>query len=258
MRVHVALGPADFPAARRGARTALVVDVMRASTTVVAACAAGCLRVVPVSDREAALRAAAGLARTGPVLLAGERGGESLSGFDLGNSPLEYTAGGVAGRTVVLTTTNGTAAMLEAAGAEAAAVAAFTNLEASARWAVAAGRDVTILCAGEAGELSLEDAVCAGFLVESLADGGARLEPTDAATAARRIAHFYAACLHRLAEDSRWARRLIARGRQADVDACLTRAGLDQVPVLRDGAFVPGPAAARATAGPVGAVEKAT
>ena len=171
MHVHVALSPAEFAGAPLERRTALVVDVIRASTTVVAACAAGCRRIVPARDRAAALRAADALGAAG-VLLAGERHGETIAGFDLGNSPLEYTADRVSGRTVVLTTTNGTAAMLEAQRAAGAGVAALTNLEAAARWAAAQGRDVTVLCAGEGGQLSLEDAVCAGLLVEALAGAG--------------------------------------------------------------------------------------
>jgi 2-phosphosulfolactate phosphatase len=78
-----------------------------------------------------------------PVLLAGERGGDPIEGFDLGNSPLDCTADRVGGRTLVLTTTNGTNAMLKAGEAEAAAIAALTNVGAAARWAVARGRDIT-------------------------------------------------------------------------------------------------------------------
>lgn len=239
MHVHVALSPADFPGARLDRRAALVVDVIRASTTVVMACAARCRRVVPVRDREEALRAAGAMPRAEAVL-GGERDGEPIAGFDLGNSPLEYTAARVAGRTVVLTTTNGTAAMLEARRAAVAAVAALANVDAAARWAAAQDRDVTVLCAGEAGAVSLEDTVCAGLLVEALAASGARLDASDAATAARRVAAFYVARLSRLAEDSRWARRLVGRGRGADVEACLTLAGVSLVPVLRDGAIASG------------------
>lgn len=242
MHVHVALSPADFPGARLERRAVLVVDVIRASTTVVMACAARCRRVVPVRDRDEALRAA-GAMPPAEALLGGERDGEPIAGFDLGNSPLEYTADRVAGRTVVLTTTNGTAAMLEARRAAVAAVAALANVDAAARWAATQGRDVTVLCAGEAGAVSLEDAVCAGLLVEALAAGGTPVEASDAATAARRLAAFYAARLSRLAEDSRWARRLVGRGREADVEACLTLAGLSLVPQLRDGAIEPGGAA---------------
>jgi 2-phosphosulfolactate phosphatase len=237
MHVHVALSPAEFSGARLERRAALVVDVIRASTTVVAACASGCERILPARDRAAALRLAEEL---GPdVVLGGESGGDPIDGFDLGNSPLEYTAARVAGRTVVLTTTNGTPAMIAARRAGAGAVAAFTNLEAAARWAVAQERDVTVLCAGEAGEFSLEDAVCAGFLVEAIAAAGAPIETSDAATAARRAADSYVSRLGRLAEDSRWARRLVRRGRQEDVEVCLSLAGIDQVPRLREEAIVP-------------------
>jgi phosphosulfolactate phosphohydrolase-like enzyme len=106
-----------------------------------------------------------------------------------------------------------------------------------------------VLCAGEGGQVSLEDAVCAGLLVETLAGAGCPVEASDAATAARRAASFYATRLWHLAEDSEWARRLARRGRGADVAACLTLAGLAQVPELRAGAIEPGapnPAGGRA------------
>jgi 2-phosphosulfolactate phosphatase len=237
MRIHVALGPAEYAAAPLEDRAVLVVDVIRASTTVVAACAAGCRRILPVRDRETAVARKRALEGVG-ALLGGERNGETIAGFDLGNSPLEYTEERVSGRTVVLTTSNGTAAMLEAGRAAVAAVAALTNVEAAARWAGDRGLDLTVLCAGEAGQVSLEDVVCAGLIVDVLAGSGVAVEATDAATTARRAAGFYAERLPRLAEDSRWARRLVERGRGADVAACLRRAGLGHVPEIRAGAIV--------------------
>ena len=127
MRVHVALTPADAAGLALDGWAAVVVDVLRATTSVVAACTAGCARVIPVADVNAALERA----RQCPddeVLLAGERGGEPIAGFHLGNSPLEFTAERVGGRTIVLTTTNGTAAMLNACTAAEGAVAALTNV----------------------------------------------------------------------------------------------------------------------------------
>jgi 2-phosphosulfolactate phosphatase len=245
MRVHVALTPGEFPTLSLGGRVALVVDVLRASTTVVAACAAGCRQVIPVATAEAARERAA---RVGDALLAGERGGDMIPGFDLGNSPLEYTADRVARRSIVLTTTNGTAAMLAAADADAAAVAALTNVDAVVRWAVEQGRDVTVLCSGEAGRLSLEDAVCAGVVVDRLA-AEATIDATDAALLARRAGQYYAPDLSRLVADSTWARKLTRAGRAADLAACLAFAGVDMVPVLIGGAVVPGaPAGAPAAA----------
>ncbi|MCI0546439.1 MAG: 2-phosphosulfolactate phosphatase [Candidatus Rokubacteria bacterium] len=237
MRVHVALCPSEFRTTGLADRTALVVDVLRASTTVVAACAAGCRGVIPVADAGAA-RARAVRFPPGTAVLAGEQGGDPLPGFDLGNSPLEFTPARIAGRTVILTTTNGTAAMLAAAGAAGAAVAAMTNLDAVAGWVLARDRDVTVLCAGEQGAFSLEDAVCAGLLVARLAAGG-RLEPSDAATAALRLGEHYGPRLDLLRRDCRWARTLGRKGRDGDVSACLTLGGIDIVPVLCDGMAAP-------------------
>ena len=242
MRVHVALGPSEFSGADLEGRAALVVDVLRATTSVVAACAAGCRTVIPVPD-EAAARRAAGRFSAGECLLAGERGGDPIVGFDLGNSPREFTAERVAGRAIVLTTTNGTHAMLTAGAAAAAAVAALTNAAAAARWAMASGRDLTVLCSGERGAFCLEDAVCAGFVVDALArEGAGDLRLTDAALAARRLAESYAGRLQRLVEDASWARSLHRAGRAADFEVCLALSTQEQVPIFKGGAIVPGPA----------------
>jgi 2-phosphosulfolactate phosphatase len=242
MRVHVALTPAEFPDAPLRGRVALAVDVLRATTASVAACDAGCRRLVPVPDAETAEAMAA---RDGnDIVLAGERGGEALAGFDLGNSPAEFTADRVGGRTVVLTTTNGTAAMLTASRAASAGLAALTNVSAAARWALEQGRDVTILCAGDNGAFSLEDTVCAGLLVARLV--GASPEPvlSDGAQAALSLGRHYGTRLDRLAQDSGWGRKLERLGRAADLAWCL-RADVSQaVPVFVAGGFVPWPAAA--------------
>ncbi|HEY7435434.1 MAG TPA: 2-phosphosulfolactate phosphatase [Methylomirabilota bacterium] len=238
----MALTPAEFPDAPLRGRVALAVDVLRATTASVAACDAGCRRLVPVPDAETAEAMAA---RDGnDIVLAGERGGEALAGFDLGNSPAEFTADRVGGRTVVLTTTNGTAAMLTASRAASAGLAALTNVSAAARWALEQGRDVTILCAGDNGAFSLEDTVCAGLLVARLV--GASPEPvlSDGAQAALSLGRHYGTRLDRLAQDSGWGRKLERLGRAADLAWCL-RADVSQaVPVFVAGGFVPWPAAA--------------
>src|SRR5262249_3793831 len=120
MQVHVAFMLGEFPELELAGRVALVVDVFRATSMVVAAFGAGCARVIPVASEAAARERAAALAPE-PVLLAGERGGDPIEGFDLGNSPLDCTPERVGGRTLVLTTTNGTRAMLKAGEAGAAA-----------------------------------------------------------------------------------------------------------------------------------------
>jgi 2-phosphosulfolactate phosphatase len=236
LRVHVALTPGELAGTELRDGSAVVIDVMRASTTVTSALAHGCRMVIPVLTPEEA-RERARRFPPGEVLLGGERGGEPIPGFDLGNSPLEYTRDRVAGKVVILTTTNGTGALAAASRASAVAVAALVNAGAAAAWARARDTDLLLLCAGEAGGVSLEDTVCAGVIVERLARSGALLELSDAARVARSVARDYADHPDRLCGDSRWARRLARAGREADLAACLALDRYALVPVLRDGAL---------------------
>jgi 2-phosphosulfolactate phosphatase len=220
VRVAVALTAEEAAAAPVAATTAVVIDVLRASTTIIAALASGCAGVVPVGHPDDA-RARLAALPPGTALIAGERRGEPLQGFHLGNSPLEFTPARVAGKTVVLTTSNGTRALLAARRAAEVGVGALVNLSAAARWAAGRGRDLAILCAGERGAVSLEDHVCAGLLIDRLVADGIRLALTPAADAALALAAGYRQDPGRLAQDSSWARHLVARGRGADVAACL-------------------------------------
>ena len=230
MRVDVAVVPAALgPVALAGA-TALVIDVLRASTSIVTALANGCAGVVPVAEPDEARRRAAAMPG---ALVAGERKGDPLEGFDLGNSPLEFTRERVGGRMVFLTTTNGTGALLAARSASAIGVAAFVNAVAAAEWALAAGRDLVIACAGDAGRRSLEDEVCAGLIAESVRGARPDVVLAPEAEELAGTARAYAKDLGRLAQDSPWARKLGNRGRGADLAFCLTLDTVSLVPVYR-------------------------
>jgi 2-phosphosulfolactate phosphatase len=186
--------------------------------------------VVPVGDPDEARRRAAA---TPGALMAGERRGEPLAGFDLGNSPLEFTRERVGGRLVFLTTSNGTGALLAVRAAAAVAVAGLVNLRAAAAWAARAGRPVVVACAGERGARSLEDEVCAGLLVDRLLAGATGASAGPEAAAAAEQARAYQGDVARLARDSSWARHLASRGRTGDVAACLTLDAFTLVPVYR-------------------------
>jgi 2-phosphosulfolactate phosphatase len=173
--VQVHLLPSLAPPGRLAGGVAVVIDVLRASTTIIHALAAGCACVRPCAEVEEA-RALADSLPAGKVLLGGERGGSPLPGFDLGNSPREYTPAACRGVTLVLTTTNGTRALLRAAEAERVLVAAFVNYSAVCELLRQEARPVHIVCAGTEGEVTLEDTLLAGALVDFLSDhGGARL-----------------------------------------------------------------------------------
>jgi 2-phosphosulfolactate phosphatase len=176
--VRVSLVPQGVTPERLAGTVAVVIDVLRATTTLVHALAAGCCAVRPCAEVEEARRLAAALG--GSALLAGERSGRPVEGFDLGNSPGEFTAARCKGKTLVLTTSNGTRALLQAAAAERVLVAAFVNYSAVCEQLAREARPVHMVCAGADGEAALEDTLLAGALVEFLSEGGA-LHLNDAA-----------------------------------------------------------------------------
>jgi 2-phosphosulfolactate phosphatase len=174
--VHVALFPQAVLPERLAGSVAVVIDVLRASTTIVHALAAGCTDVRPVAELDEA-RSLAGGMRVGRVLLAGERDGAAVPGFDLGNSPAAQSPQLCRDRTLVLTTTNGTRALLQAAAAERVLVAGFVNYSAVCEQLRRDARPVCILCAGNHGGLALEDALLAGAFVDFLCEeADARLD----------------------------------------------------------------------------------
>jgi len=149
---------------------AVVIDVLRASTTIITALANGAVRVRPMAD-VAAARACAAALGSGAVL-GGERGGVRIAGFDLGNSPAEYDRDRVAGRTIVITTTNGTAALAACRAAREIVVGAIVNRSAVAaavrRLAAAAHIDaVHLVCAGTDGAVTAEDVLAAGAILDA-------------------------------------------------------------------------------------------
>lgn len=167
MRVH--LLPDLVPAGSLAGGVAVVVDVLRATTTMIYALAAGCVAVRPCAEVDEA-RALADTMRAGRVLLGGERGGAPLPGFDLGNSPREFKPKRCRGSTLVMTTTNGTRALLKAADAERVLVAGFVNFSAACEQLRQDSRPIHIVCAGTEGEITLEDTLLAGAFVDFLCD----------------------------------------------------------------------------------------
>jgi 2-phosphosulfolactate phosphatase len=213
----------------------VVIDVLRASTTLAAALAAGVRQVVPCLEVNEARQLAGQQRARGSALLGGERGGLPIAGFDLGNSPGEYTADRVAGQTLIFTSTNGTRAMMRCVGAARVLVACFANLSAAAR-ALAAEPRVELLCAGTEGHVSYEDTLLAGGLVDRL--GGTSLELNDAALLAlecwRQIGgeHVGHAQLCHALQQGRGGQNLLAIGRGEDIAWAASIDRLDVVPEL--------------------------
>jgi 2-phosphosulfolactate phosphatase len=220
--------------------TAVVIDVLRATSTIVAALAAGAHGVIPVLTPEEA-RALARTMPGGRVLLGGERKAVLIPGFDLGNSPREYTPDVVAGKTIILTTTNGTRAVHAASTAARVFMGAVLNAGAVARAVIAEGRDLVIICAGTRGSFSLEDALAAGLILEALPEAadldGYDLEADydDLSWATLAIASHYrgrpAEALRRIHH----GQDLQSLGFAADLDYCALLDSIPVVPVWSEG-----------------------
>ncbi len=165
--VSVHLLPSLIPEHALRGGVAIVVDVLRATTAMVHALAAGCEAILPCREVDEARRVAVGLPQ-GTALLGGERQGLPIEGFDLGNSPQSYTSDVCRGKTLVMTTTNGTLAVLASLEAERVLVAAFANLAATLAVVRAETRPIHVVCAGTDGQVSLEDTLLAGAIVAGL------------------------------------------------------------------------------------------
>lgn len=217
MRICVGFTPGDEVAAPLG----VVIDVLRATSTICQAFAAGFERVVCVGEVDEA-RALAG----DGVALGGERGNVRPDGFDFGNSPREFAVGAPTHTTLVLTTTNGTRLLLAAAArCDTVLVGSLLNLDAVVHAVLASGAtEVALLCAGVEGRFAVDDAYAAGVLAGAI--GG---DPDDSALAAIRLAGTFASDEEGIG-GGQSAENIRRVGLDADIPWCAQRSLLDVVP----------------------------
>jgi 2-phosphosulfolactate phosphatase len=215
VRIDVAFTPGEGLAA---ASLASVVDVLRATSTIAQALASGYERVLCVAEIDEARRLRESTPRS---LVGGEREARRIEGFDVGASPREFLE--PRSSTLILSTTNGTRAILSAAAqAEEVVLGSLLNLDAVARHAASRSGDVAIVCAGFKNAFALDDAYCAGRVV-ALLDG----EPTDAAVASERLAASFPSSL-----DGLNARTYGPPGLEEDIAFCARESVLEVVPRL--------------------------
>jgi 2-phosphosulfolactate phosphatase len=243
MKIEVYFTIPEVDTSALGEAAVVVVDVVRATTTIVEALASGARAIYPMASTEEAARLAGVLDRA-ETLLCGERRGVKVEGFDLGNSPREFTPERVEGRRLVMSTTNGTRAL--AAGEEGARLlaVAFTNLGATAR-AVSEEERLVVVCAGISDRFSLDDALCAGHLVDRIGqirgveadEIGTAFDINDAAKAALDLAR---SCepTPDLFRSLAGGAALTAIGMGADLDVCAAVDRHDLVAELNDKAII--------------------
>jgi 2-phosphosulfolactate phosphatase len=232
--VSVIYEPAARPSVAVKDATAVVIDAIRATTTIVAAIAAGATEVVPYRTPEE-VRAEAARRPAGSVVTAGERQGVRIEGLDCNNSPSAMTPDRVGGRAVLLTTTNGTQAIHDALAARDILIAAMPNRRTVARRAAALGRCVVFVTAGTVGAVSCEDVLVAGAVIEALADeaGAAAFHLEDSARLA--LAAWLGAKdrLGDIFHQTRGGARIAKLGLEADLAVCHQVDTMAVVPVVR-------------------------
>ena len=209
----------------------VVVDIFRATSTMVAALANGVTEILPFADLEScrAMQAQG-------YLIAGERDGLTAPGFELGNSPVAFLEGNYAGKKLAMTTTNGTLAIDKSKGASEILIGAFPNLQATASYIQSRNLDVLIHCAGWKGRFNLEDSLYAGALVQALSGSHAHQE--DGALAMSSLFSLEGGNLATYLSQASHAKRLQNHGIEDDIDFCLSLNRYQKVVGLaRDGAL---------------------
>ncbi len=221
LKVETYFSAGEVDPARVVGATAVVIDVIRATSTIIEALAAGAQAVYPRLSSDEAIELANSLGRE-DTLLCGERRGLRIEGFDLGNSPLEFERERVAGKRLVMSTTNGTRAFLAAEDAERVLAASLMNLSA-VRDEVVGHEHLVFVCAGKEDRFSLDDALCAGLIIQKLMGtmgrGSVELDLDDASRSAVALAKVYEPNANLLRQTAAGA-ALVEVGLAADLQLC--------------------------------------
>lgn len=230
--INLFLSSAEIKSDELRGSIAVVIDVLRASTSIITALAHGAKSVIPVAQVETARKLAAAF-HDRPVLLCGERNEMIIEGFDLSNSPLEYTTDRVMGKTIIFTSTNGAQLFDHARTAAQVIVGAFVNVSVLSHYLVCAKADVSILCAGKNGRIGLEDVVCGGMIISQLlTQMDDAVECNDGAIAAHILYRNYANHILDMLYQASHGKRLIAIGQEQDLKICGAIDAIGTIPVL--------------------------
>lgn len=232
-RVEVCFSPEEFDLYEQEYTTVVAIDVLRATTAICAAFEHGAEAFIPVSTVEEARDY-----KSRGFLAGAERNGKVVEGFDFGNSPFSYMTEEIRGKTVVLTTTNGTKAINKAAQNHDVLVGSLINLQAIIDYLIAKPSDVLLLASGWQGKFNLEDSICAGAITDALLKSGKYMSDEDSTIAALFLYAKASVNYFGFLKASSHRRRLRNLNLNEDVKYCLTPNQTDVIPVYRDGKLV--------------------
>lgn len=212
----------------------VIIDVLRASSTIVTALMNGAKGIIPVMDMGEASRISQSV-DSDNILLCGEKDGIKIEGYDLGNSPFEYDRKTVEGKTLIFNTTNGTKAIKKGVGSAELYVAAFLNLSAVVEKLKNEQKDIVLVCAGWRGRLGLEDLLLAGNIIYKLNNGNENTDLRDGSKVALGIYEKYQHNIEEVILNSNHAARLKGLAGDEDINYCTKVDISTLLPVLKEG-----------------------
>lgn len=215
-------------------KNVVVIDVLRSSTTIITALSNGAKAVIPVSTVESAVKLSGNL--FGDVILrGGERNGKMIEGFNLGNSPSEYTEDVVKGKTIIFFSTNGSPTITKCKYARNLIIAGFVNISVVAEFVASLGTDVYIVCSGNQNNFCIEDVACAGMLISKIEDQlKQKIALDDSSIAARIIYKTHSRSILKLLRLSDHGKYLTEIGFRDDIKICASVDFIPKIPILND------------------------
>lgn len=232
-RIEVCFSPGEYHLYQESFDLVVVLDVLRATSAICTAIEHGVKEIIPVATVEEARE----LQAKG-YIAAAERGGQIVEGFDLGNSPYSYMDPQLKGKSVVLTTTNGTKAIDMARSKDTVVVGALNNLNALCDWLIEQERDILVLGSGWKDKFNLEDTICGGAIADQCLASGKFYADEDSTVAAKFIFRSSRDNMFAFLKASSHRRRLRALNLNEDVKYCLTPNNCTAIPVLKNGSLV--------------------
>lgn len=238
--LDVLLQPGEISPDRIRGKTIVVIDVLRASTSLVTALANGAKLIIPCDTVEEAREIKKSNLYQN-ILLCGERSGKRISGFDLGNSPMCYTEDKVRDKTIVFTSTNGSRAINSVTDGSQIVIGGFINSQAVVDFISASSQDCLFACSGMEGRFSLEDTVCAGLMIEKIVEqaGEKDLQKTDEAFAAQILYRYHSNDLDSMIHNSQHGQYLQSIGFGDDLKVCINIDVRDMIPIFKKGVIIP-------------------
>ena len=232
-RIEVCFSPGEYHLYQEDFQLVVVLDVLRATSAICTAMEHGVKEIIPVASVEEARRL-----KSEGYIAAAERGGQIVEGFDMGNSPYSYMDPSLKGKSVVLTTTNGTKAINMAKDKDTVVIGSLNNLDALCDWLIKQRRDILVLGSGWKDKFNLEDTICAGAIADKCLKSGRFVADEDSTVAAKFIFRSSRDNMFAFLKASSHRRRLRKLNLNEDVKYCLTPNNCTAIPILKDGSLV--------------------